>query len=210
MKNILFVGAHHDDLEMAIGGSVPKWMSEGKKVSGAILTTSEWTTPQGTVQRSFENVIKECETASKILGYKPYHLKVCRDFELRYDDSVVRQILNLIDQESIDTLITIWPYDAHPTHQIASQIALSSTRKVPNVLTSKISWNSVREAYKPTFFIDISQTIEKKLEALKCYKDEYERVGNKWEKYIRSSGGLYGLEANCDYAEAFEVIKLRS
>ena len=36
MERILFIGAHHDDLELAIGGSVKRWTTEGKKIFAAI------------------------------------------------------------------------------------------------------------------------------------------------------------------------------
>ena len=46
--NILFVGAHHDDLELSCGGSVKKWVADGHKVFSIILTSSAWTGPDGT------------------------------------------------------------------------------------------------------------------------------------------------------------------
>lgn len=209
MRNILFVGAHHDDLELSIGGSVKRWSSEGKKVCGAFLTSSEWKKPDGQIQRSFDVASKHCTNAAQILGYKPFHLKAARDFELRYDDAIVVKLLNIIQDEQIDTLVTLWPHDAHPTHQIASRIALAATRKVPNVLTARVSWNSVVEAFKPNFFVDITAQYETKLKALRCYEDEFARTGALWEKFVRGSATVYGLEANCEYAEAFEIVKLR-
>lgn len=209
MQNILFVGAHHDDLELSIGASVKRWTGEGKKVCSAVLTTSEWKRPDGKIQRNAELAQKHCEAASKILGYKPFHLGVSRDFELRYDDAVVVELLRMIDAEKIDTLITIWPNDAHPTHRMASAIAFAATRKVPNVLTARVSWNSVPEAFKPSFFVDVSTHLDSKIRALKCYEDEYARTGELWERFVKSSATLYGLESNCEYAEAFEVVKFK-
>jgi LmbE family N-acetylglucosaminyl deacetylase len=209
VKNILFVGAHHDDCELAMGGSAKRWTEEGQKVCSAILTTSEWKTPEGAIRTTFAQTEKYCRKSAALLGYKPYNLQVSGDFDLRYDDSIVVSLLKIIRDENIDTLITIWPRDAHPIHRIASDIALNATRKVPNVLTAKISWNSSGHAFRPTFFVDITRYIELKIQALQCYEDEFERTGRYWERFIRSSCGMYGLEANCEYAEAFEVIKYR-
>ncbi len=209
MQNILFVGAHHDDCELAMGGSIKRWTDEGKRVSSAILTNSEWQTPAGTIQRSFAVTEQQCAQAGALLGYKPYNLQICRDFELRYDDAIVVSLLKIIAAEDIDTLITIWPHDAHPTHRIAADLALNTTRKLPNVLTTRISWNSSGHGFRPTFFVDITPYLELKIDALRCYADEFARTGRLWEKFIRSANSLYGLEANCDYAEAFEVVKYR-
>ena len=205
--NILFVGAHHDDLELSIGGSVKRWSSEGHQVYSVILTTSEWKTPDGNTIGSVDRFVEQCNNAAALLGYTPYHFKLCSDFELRYDDAIVARLLQVIEQHAIDTLITIWPYDAHPTHQTASRIALAASRKIPRILTVKISWNSVPEAYNPKYFVDISDFVEIKLDALRCYQEEFERSGGAWEKYVRSSAQLHGLESNCEFAEAFEIVR---
>ncbi len=103
--------------------------------------------------------IKQCERIAAIPGYIPNNFALCDDFDLRYDDSIVTKVLEVIKQESIDTLITIWPFDAHPTHRAASQIALAASRKVPRILLTKISWNSVPHAYKHNYFVDIKPAI---------------------------------------------------
>lgn len=205
--NILFVGAHHDDLEVSIGASIHKWVSEGNRVVSAILTNSMWKTSEGVLMRSGEKIIEQCAKAAKILGYKPYNLQICNDFELRYDDKIVMELLKIIEAESIDTMITIWPYDAHATHRIASEIALAASRKIPRILTTRISWNSVPQAYKPNFFVDITGHLDAKVEALKCYESEFARRGAAWEKNIRSNASIYGLESGYNLAEAFEVVR---
>jgi hypothetical protein len=75
---------------------------------------------------------------------------------------------------------------------------------IPNVLTVRLSWNSVPQAWKPSLFADISRTLEDRVRALQCYADEWARTGDLWERYMRSTATLYGLEAGCDAAEGFE------
>ncbi len=205
--NILFIGAHHDDLEFSIGASVYRWVREGNRVASAILTNSVWKTSEGILMRSEEKIVEQCAEAAELLGYKPYNLMISNDFELRYDDTIVLELLKIIKAESIDTLIAIWPYDAHPTHRIASEMAFAASRKIPRILTTRISWNSVPQAYKPNFFVDVTDGLDVKIEALKCYKSEFMRRGADWEKYIRSSAVIYGLESGYSLAEAFEVVR---
>ncbi len=208
MKNILFVGAHHDDLELGLGGSVKRWALEGKNVFSAILTNSEWQAPQGNRFRKAEDAIAQCTESARILGYKPYNLLLCNAMDLQFDDAHVVEVLKIIEQEEVDTLITIWEKDAHPAHRAAANIALAATRKMANVLTVRLSWNSTSEAFKPCYFVDISNTFESKIKALRCYRDEWERTGKLWEKYSRSSAMLYGLESRFELAEGFQVVKL--
>lgn len=205
--NVLFVGAHHDDLEVSSGGTVRRWVTEGHKVFSAILTDSTWIGHDGTRFRDPGDVEAFCQKAAGMLGYTQINLRYSRCFELAYSDDKVVELLNIIDGHEIDAVLTIWPHDAHRDHRIASQIARAATRKVPRVLLARVSWNSTPVAFKPTYFVDITQQFETKRRALRCYEDEYARTGPLWEKFIRSQGELFGLEANCGMAEGFEVMK---
>jgi len=205
--NILFIGAHHDDLEVSIGASVKRWVDDGHKVFSAILTNSTWNGPDGKKYRDPQLIEKYCRNASNILGYTQFNLNYCSCFELTYTDEKVVDVLNIINDKNIDTLVTIWPYDAHKDHRMASEIACSASRKVPRVLFAKVSWNSTMQTFKPKYFVDVSRQFEAKREALKCYEDEYERTGLLWEQYILASARSFGLEAGCRLAEGFEVLK---
>jgi len=206
-NNILFVGAHHDDLEISIGGTVKRLSLEGKKVYSAILTDSTWVNEKGERFRDPKKVLEYCNNAAEILGYIPINLSYGPCFTIEYSDDKVVTILNLIHKYNIDTLITIWPYDAHRDHRVASQIALAASRTVSRVLVTRLSWNKTIEKFDPNFFISIDDTIEYKLKAIRCYKDEYARNQKKWEKYIYSTANLYGLESGSNYAEGFNLIK---
>jgi LmbE family N-acetylglucosaminyl deacetylase len=209
LDRILFVGAHHDDLELGLGGSVKRWSSEGKAVFAAFLTSSQWVSPDGQALRDAKTAQADCERAAAILGYQPFHLRLSGAMDLAPSDEHVVTLLNLIANVRIDTLITIWQYDAHPAHQATNAICMAASRKIPNVLTVRLSWNSVPQAWKPSLFVDISRTLEDRVKALQCYADEWARTGHLWEKYMRSTAALYGLEAGCDAAEGFEVVKAR-
>jgi LmbE family N-acetylglucosaminyl deacetylase len=209
MERILFVGAHHDDLELAMGGTVKRWAMEGKKVFAAMLTNSQWSSPSGQMLRDKARVISDCERSAALLGFEPFHLDLSDAMNISVADAYVVKVLNLVSKTNADTLISIWGHDAHPAHRVTNAIAMAATRKVPNVLTVQLSWNCVPEAWNPNFFVDVTETLEYRIAALRCYQDEWERTGRLWEKYVRSTAALYGLKCGCEFAEAFEVIKLR-
>lgn len=207
--NILFLGAHHDDLEVSIGGSVARWTSEGHLVVSAILTDSIWAGPSGAVYRSATDVEHYTRAAAEVLGYQPLSLNVAPCLQLRCDDDAVVRVLRLLSEFSIDMLVTICPQDAHPDHRAAAEIGLNASRRVPRVLLTKVSWNCFPGAFDPRYFVDISEHYPRKLAAMRCFEDEYARTGVLWEQYARSTGELYGLQAGCRLAEGFEVVKYR-
>jgi len=206
--NVLFVGAHHDDLEVSCGGSVKRWVEEGCNVFSAILTDSTWTGPDGICFRDPQQAESYCQKAASLLGYTPISLNYCPCFTLVYSDEKVADLLRIISQHRIDMLVTISPSDAHRDHRAASEIALAATRKIPRVLLTQVSWNSTPQVFTPRYFVDITTQFEVKREAIRCYQDEYARTGHLWERFIQAQGQLFGLEAGCDMAEGFEVVKL--
>lgn len=208
--NVLFVGAHHDDLEVSSGGTVKRWSEEGHSVFSAILTDSTWRGPDGVLLRDKDKVQGYCLEAAKILGYTQISLNYSQCFELTYSDNKTQDILNIIGQYGIDTMITLWPQDAHRDHRVASEIALAATRKVPRVLLARVSWNSTPCPFNANYFVDITRQFDAKLAAMMCYKDEFKRTGRLWEIFVRSQGRLFGLEAGCDMAEGFEVLKFQT
>jgi LmbE family N-acetylglucosaminyl deacetylase len=209
MERILFIGAHHDDLELGMGGTVKRWTGEGKKVFAGMLTYSQWRAPDGQVFRDRARVIVDCERSAALLGFEPFHLGLSDAVNLTFADAHVTKVHDLVSRTKIDTLVTIWRHDAHPAHRAANAIAMAATRRVPNVLTVQLSWNVVPQAWNPNFFVDVTATLEHRIAALRCYRDEWERTGALWEKYIRSTAALYGLRCGCEAAEGFEVVKLR-
>jgi LmbE family N-acetylglucosaminyl deacetylase len=201
------VGAHHDDLEVSIGGSIRKWADEGHNIFSVILTNSKWTSPDGILCRGDEDILLQNTNAANVLGYTPIHIHEVNALELEFNDKTVARLLKVIAEKKIDMLITIWQHDANPDHQSAARIALAASRKIPRILLTKISWNSVPQVFNPSFFVDISNTLDKKIESIKCYPGEYKRTGDLWEKQIRANADIYGLESNCRYAEAFEIVR---
>ena len=91
-----------------------------------------------------------------------------------------------------------------------STIALNASRKIPRVLLTKVSWNSFPGAFDPRFFIDITGRLPLKSQAMKCFEDEYARTGAYWETWSRASAELCGLQAGCEHAEGFEIVKYRA
>lgn len=207
--NILFLGAHHDDLEVSIGGSVARWTAEGHRVVSAILTDSIWKAPGGVVHRSAADIERYTTAAASVLGYQPVSLNLAPCLQLKPADDAVVSVLRLLSEYSIDMLVTICPQDAHPDHRATAEIGLNASRKVPRVLLTKVSWNCFPGAFDPRYFVDVSEYFDRKLAAMQCFEDEYARTGALWEQYARATGELYGLQAGCRMAEGFEIVKYR-
>ena len=65
MKNILFVGAHPDDLELMAGGTVKRVLNEGGTVHALTVSHGTWVGHDSKIFRDSNIAIKEAEEASK-------------------------------------------------------------------------------------------------------------------------------------------------
>ena len=84
----------------------------------------------------------------------------------------------------------------------------SARRLVKNIFLFEIMFNYASGLMIPNYYIDISKYIEKKKEALRLHKPEYNKYGQ--EKWIESNVSLAkfrGMQVETEYAEAFYVMR---
>ena len=91
-------------------------------------------------------------------------------------------------------------------------VTFCTTRPIfPELLAEGLEPHQVKEVYLSSdaahvnTSIDISSTIERKIEALRCHKSQVDPGDGQW---IRDWAAETGKAAGLPYAEAFRVIKL--
>ncbi len=203
MKNILFVGAHPDDLELMAGGTVKRVLNEGGTVHALTVSNGTWVGHDSKIFRDSNIAIKEAEEASKVLGYSVEHLNE-KTLEIEYKDSIVSKILESIESIKADTIICPWIGDLHKDHSEVAKMAIAASRKIPRVLMGQANWYIAEHMFTPNIFIDISETYDDKIKALECYESVgMQRVGNKYRKLVDSLSSYYGSISSSDRAEGF-------
>jgi LmbE family N-acetylglucosaminyl deacetylase len=200
-QSVLCVIAHPDDLEMMAGGSVARWIQEGAKVHVLTLTDGVWRSPGGELMRTSEAALAEEQAAASTLGYTVENLQL-QALHLDFQDSHVVEVLNRIAACQPDTLVLPWAGDVHHDHAIVSRIGISASRRVPRVLMGQINYY-LNDFFKPNVFVDITQTWEQKVEALKCFEGEWSRAGEDWYEYMDITSRYYGKMVGVKRAEGF-------
>lgn len=207
MENILCVAAHPDDLEMMAGGSVATWIAQGHRVHVLTFTDGVWLSPEGHVMRDSSEALKEEQNAADFLGYTVENLKYPA-MNLNFHDDYVIDVLKRIDKHKIDTMVCPWTGDTHHDHETVARIALAAGRRVPRILMGQINYYS-NEFFAPNIFIDITDTWEKKIGGLQCYKGQWERAGHDWYEFADATTRYYGKVAGTGRAEGFISNKFR-
>ncbi len=198
MADIVCVGAHPDDVEIGMGGTVASLAADGLDVLIVDLTDGE-PTPSGSVERR----MAEAGRAAEILGCR----RLTLGFTNRYltDDTETRTALaEVLRVERPRMLFVPYPEDAHPDHIAAASIAeaarffakltRTSMQGEPHYPARLYRYMPVhlRSAATPSFLIDISLTLRRKLDAVSSYQSQFgEQTAN--------SGYVETLEAIARY-----------
>lgn len=173
------VGAHPDDVEIGMGGTVAKLTREGGRVAIVDLTNGE-PTPFGTPEKRAE----ESANAARILGAERRTLSQPNRY--LFDGVEARIELATVLRELRPRMLFV-PYavDAHPDHIAASQITLAARfyskftktdmPHEPYFPPRVFRYMAVHQRIiaEPSFIVDVTEDLETKLEALCAYESQF-------------------------------------
>ena len=224
LQNILCIAAHPDDIEFSVAGSVAKWAREGRAVTFCLVTSGSSGTNEHTPHNHGLAPIreKECWDSGHILGAKEIIF-------LRYTDGIVEPTLGL-RRDLTRVIRTVKPdlvtcndptvrwygngYLNHPDHRAVASAALDAifpsaeTRYIfPELLAEGLEPHKVKEVFidygnPPDVWIDVSQTLDVKIAALKAHVTQM-GPGDWIDKRMREWTAEEGAGTGIAHAESF-------
>lgn len=208
---ILAVGAHLDDIEIACGGTLAKATENGHDVKVLIMSKSGYTNKEGKMQRSDEVAVEEGTNALHILGITKIEILNFPTKDIPWCSDVVSAIDICIAKYDPDVIFTHHPFDTHQAHAGVSNATVAAARRRNTVFFYEPISPSGRSyvAFRPQLYVDIAQTIDKKVASLREHKSEYNKFGGEdWIEGVHARCGFRGYEIGKKYAEAFEVLRI--
>lgn len=204
---ILPIGSHPDDIELACGGVLADAVSRGHEVTMLVLARV-YSDYDGCTLREDASAREGSRAAARILGAKP----VLLDFDtkkIRYDDIAVEAINRVIDQEQPKYIFTQWVFDTHQDHRNTALATISAARNYDNVLLYEPFPPSGPSyvGFKPQVYVDITDSIDKKMAALKCHDSEVRKYGPHFLESVAGRARLRGYECGVESAESFELLR---
>lgn len=222
--NVLVIAPHADDEVLGCGGTIARHVAEGDDVYVCVVTTGR------------PPVFDDTEAAAK--GWPHIHydeavkshgiLGIKRSFWLGFPaaalEMVPRYELNGKMQETVDGLepeVVYIPHfgDMQRDHALVSEAAMVAVRPknrhtVRYVYSyetlSETEWNipHARNTFLPNVYIDISGFLEKKIEAMSCYKSQLaEYPGARSLEAVEALARYRGSTGGWGAAEAFMLIR---
>jgi LmbE family N-acetylglucosaminyl deacetylase len=218
-KNTLIIAAHPDDEVLGVGGVVPLIKSGGGRVTVLVVTdgsTSQYKGDSEILARKRSQMIE----ANRIMGTADLTQWEYPDMKLDSIDhaTLTSQLGEFIEFGGYDTIFFHAKNDINLDHRIIHQAVLVAARPlttncVNNLLcyyvNSSTEWGgrSQDSLFLPNFYIDISKTLEIKLNALAAYVDELRDFPHPRSiEAVRNRASVFGSEAGYEAADAFNYI----
>lgn len=207
--NILAIGAHFDDIEISMGGTIAKAIKKEHYVKCLIMTESDYSNYDGTLMRSKELSQQEGISALAILGVTDIDIFNFSTKNMPYNSQSVEAINKIIDKVKPDMIFTHHINDTHQAHKNTAWATISASRYYNTIYMYEPTYPSGRgaEPFNPHCYINISDTIDLKITSLKAHESQYKKYGKHWIEAIKGRARMRGLECGSDYAECFTVVR---
>jgi len=206
-QKVLVLSPHTDDGEMGCGGTIARFIEEGKDVYYAALSVCEDSMPKNLPKDTLE---KEVKKATNVLGIPKKNLFVYKH-KVRSFPSIRQDILdNFIElREKIKPDLVFIPSlnDAHQDHEVVAKEALRAFKTTASILCYEQPWNHLN--FSTLAFIALEEKhIKKKWDALGCYQSQISQKRPYFtEEFIEGLARVRGTQISSEYAEAFEVLR---
>lgn len=216
--DILAIAAHPDDIELLCGGALIRANMLGRSTGILDLAAGELAS-RGTP----EIRAKEAARAAKVMGVSVRENLGLPDGGIQNTPDTRAKVAVVVRRLQPRIVMTHSLHGRHPDHPIVAQLVrdacfVAGLKKVepqiaPHRPLKVLHALSYREDnQKPTFVVDISDALEKKLEAISCYQSQFGEAVQAGEVYpngeplaelIRHHAAHYGSLIRCRYGEPF-------
>lgn len=205
-KNLLFLGAHLDDIELGCGGIISKYGKDA--YTNIYLATMSNFNKDSSGNITISRDIEETYRACKILGIDKDRIEIndipAQLFE-QYSQNIREILLDIRERIKADYVFFPSKNDIHQDHTV---LCKESERIFRNNIC--LGYELIRSTYhlKPNIYIEISEKdIENKISSAMQYKSQQTQSAAYYfnEEIIKSTAIFRGGQCNRKYAEAFEL-----
>lgn len=231
-KSVMTINAHPDDQEFTVAGTLAKWARAGCAITVVCITDGDAGSNDPAKDAAYKPELAlvrqgEQREAGAVIGVKETVFLHQPDGELQHTLALRRDLTRLIRKYKPEAVICGDPtarfygdsYMNHPDHRAAADAACDAvfpsagTRLIfPELLGEGFEPHNVKRLYlhgseKPDAWIDITETIDAKIRALRCHRSqvgEGEDLDRRMREWAEEDGKPRGFK----YAEAFRVMVL--
>jgi N-acetylglucosamine malate deacetylase 1 len=217
LKRLAVIAPHPDDETLGCGGTIARFADEGGE--GSVLIVSGHLPPLYPLE-VFETTRREADEALRTLGaarWEFLEIPATKVHE-RPVAELNGQVARFVREIRPEAVLIPFP-DRHIDHRVIFDAAVVACRPVgpepPRIVLayetlSETHWNvpGIEPAFVPELFVDISQQMERKQEALGCYASQLNDAPSRSIAACTALARFRGSQNGCEYAEAFKVVRI--
>jgi LmbE family N-acetylglucosaminyl deacetylase len=221
---VIVVAAHPDDEVLGCGGTVARLAREGHEVKIVIMgegITSRHAQPQEADAEQLLRLHRQAHAAASKL--KATDVVLCKLPDNRLDTVALLDVVKLVEDQvqkfKPELVYTHHPGDLNIDHGVVHRAVLTATRplvgqwvrdiyafEVPS--STEWAFHRVEPCFRPNVFVDVSETLEAKIEAMACYESETRKFPHpRSPEALRAIAARWGSVVGCHAAEAFELVR---
>ncbi|WP_342414669.1 bacillithiol biosynthesis deacetylase BshB1 [Paenibacillus sp. FSL R10-2782] len=215
--DILIFGAHADDAEIGMGGTIAKHTSAGLRVGVCDLTRAEMSS-NGDV----DTRMTEAEDAAKVLGLAVRTNLGLPDRGLYVTPENVAAVTEEIRRHAPKIVFAPYWEDRHPDHVMCSKLVEEAVFNAklrrfmpeqPAVLVEQLYFYFINDIGRSDLIVDITEHVEAKEQALLSYASQFQAAPGKdtvstplnqgYVERVKARDSLLGQRKLISYAEGF-------
>jgi bacillithiol biosynthesis deacetylase BshB1 len=215
--DLIFFGAHPDDVELSSGGTIAKLVKDGMRVGIVDLTRGEMGT-RGTPQTRK----REAQASARILGASFRQQLDFQDGNLQTGREQELEIIEVLRQRKPKLVIAPWPDDRHPDHSRTGRIVTEASfyAGLRALETADAAHRPQTVLYylqnymlPPSFVVDVTKTWKTKMRAVAAFKSQFHDPKSKEPQtfisdpkflgMIEARGRHFGALIGVEYGEAY-------
>jgi len=223
--SIVFFDAHAGDMINSSAGMIANHVRAGHRVTLVALNPGEKGNPSLSAEEYRRLKIEAWEKSGEILGVADVRTLKWKDAETPYNEEVTNTCCDIIREVQADIVVTHWKGSFHKDHVATYRNVMDAVflaglpafeRDYPACPVKRVyftdNWEDWDE-FEPDTYIDITDTIELKLEAVEQFQRAYmtgRETGFNYKEFYHALARMRGcLSRRFKYAEAYATAEKR-
>lgn len=221
----LAVYAHPDDPEVSCGGTLARWVQGGAEVHVVVVGQGDKGSSDPAVdpRRLAEQRSAEVAAAAAALGVAGHHLLGIPDGAIDNTAELRERLVELVRTLRPEAVVCPDPtavffgrrYYNHRDHRQVGWAVLDAVAPAaasPHYFPHAGAPHQVQTVYlsgtlEPDAWVDITDTIDRKAEALLCHESQLGEGGEWLRQVVRQRAEEGGRQAGVAYAEGFRLLR---
>ena len=215
--NVLAIGCHPDDVEIACSGTLLKCAARGDKVTVCHVANGNMGHVIIQPDELREMRIAEAKKAGSIAGFEVLTLDVGDLLPNAADKKQRDALIEVIRYAKPDFIITHSPVDYMTDHLEVQKLVFDASfscscphygsGEAADIVPIFYMDTLAGVNFVPTEYVDISDVIETKIEMLECHESQLKWMRDHdhidFSDFVRTCSKYRGLQCGVDYAEGF-------